>query len=81
MSTMVSLQRIKLNDNRIVKLPTWIGALTRLKHLALANNKLQYVPYDITKCPLKVLIPPHLQEKCCQWFGARGTGHITVFVF
>lgn len=57
MSTMVSLQRIKLNDNRLVKLPTWIGALTCLKHLSLENNKLQYLPYDITKCPLKVCLP------------------------
>lgn len=63
MSTMVSLQRIKLNNNRIVTLPTWIGALTRLKHLSLANNSLQYLPYDIIKCPLKAIAQtpePHI---------------------
>jgi hypothetical protein len=32
------------------------GCLTRLKHLSLANNQLQYLPYDVSKLPLKV--PP-----------------------
>ena len=46
--------RLKLNDNKVFHLPDWIGKFTKLQHLSVGNNRLEFIPYPLTFLNLSI---------------------------